>query len=617
MSDRELPDKPRDLSRLALSLATLSLAGFSSVLCAQTLSLAASSRLDFASGNVLGVHPRQTLLFSIAAGIATPIFAALAALSLQLTRGRMLGALHGLGTLCAPLIVAFVVPGLFLDQVAESKPLFYLTVLLAFGFALHELLTQALTVAPAWRIARWYDRLSTIAALRAVPAIALTVCTFGYAIVLGRCAVSHHRLIQDVARDLGVADNVMSNLMHGHFFRAPAQFGTAPGSWLSLHAEYGALLFLPIYLVRPGAETLLWLQVALAALAVVPLYLLVAGRLGRGMALWFGVGYLLWAPLHGALLVGFSWQPAVTLSLFTLYYALDADRRFLGWVAALALLALSEVGALYAFAFGLYCMFSGKRPRAGLALTLIAVAVLVLDPAYFVLDLARAVKLTSVMHALAPLCFLPLFELAIWPLFLPALLLTSIGGTFWPSDVGAYPSSLVWLPACFLGLFCGLQQQRDERPNRARYWAWVVTLSLTQLSHSFDFGALLRADGFGGQSVADNFRMSPWGQKRYDQLMSLVRLIPASASVATTDFLLSHVSNRPDAYVLTRPYGTPEYVLLSSREVNASRAALTATFASHRYRLVGTGFDEFFLFSRGSETPDTRRSLARLGLGPQ
>ncbi len=639
MTNEESPGKPFDMPRLALSLASLSLAGFSSVLFAQTLWLAAPSRFDFASRNVLGVHPRQTLLLAIAGGIVLPLFGAVAALWFHLTRPRLLGALHQVAAFCAPLVVAFLLPGLFLYQVAESKPLFYLTVLLAFGLAFNALLAQAIAVSPKWGIGARLQRLASHSAFRSLPFVVLLAGAAGYAIVLGRYAVLHQRLIQTVGVELGIADNVMSNLMHGHFFRAPAQFGTAAGNYLSQHAEYASVLFLPFYRLRPAAETLLWLQVLLAALAVVPLYSLVAGRLGRGMALWFGAAYLLWAPLHGALLVGFSWQPAVTLLVFTLYYAVDGNRRYLGSVAALVLLSISEVGALYVFALGLHYIVS-KRARLGLGLSVLAAAMIAFNvrwalhgpgatenpelvsamraltsnPAYFVLDLARAVKLTSVMHALAPLCFLPLFELASWPLFIPALLLTSAGSTFWPGEVVSYPSSLVWLPACFLGLLIALQRQRDERPKRSIYWAWVVTLSLTQLCHSFDFGGLLREDGFGGQTAPNNFRMTASGQKRYEQLMALVRRIPPSASVATTNFLLSHVSNRPDAYDLSRPYGAPDFILLSSREVGGIRPSLLASFAKHEYRLVGSGFDEFYLFARGPETPETTRALSLLGL---
>ena len=108
--------------------------------------------------------------------------------------------------------------------------------------------------------------------------------------------------------------------------------------------------------------------------------------------------------------------------------------------------------------------------------------------------------------------------------------------------------------------------------------------------------------------------MTTAGETRYDVWVALGRRIPASASVSTTNVLLSHVSNRPEAYDLSRPYGTPDYILLSSREVGGVRASLLTSFARHEYRLVGSGFDEFYLFARGAETPETTPALRRLGL---
>ena len=469
MTDESLPGKPIDLPRLALSLASLALVGFSLVLLGQMLWLKGDLRTDFVAHNVLGVRPRRALLVAIAGGLAVPTLVTLFVAWLRRKRSGMLGALHRAASFTAPLGLAFLVPGLFIHEVAEAKRLFYLTVLIAFGVALQMLLRGALDVAPKMRSRGIGQRLAAIKALRVVPAVLLAACAVVYALVLGRNAVLHHRLIQTVASDVGIVDNVMANLLKGHVSRAPALFGTLPGSYLSLHAEYGALLFLPFYRLRPGTETLLWLQVVTAALGVVPLYLLVARRLGRRMAFWFGAGYLLLAPLHGALLTGFSWLPAVTLFSLTLYYAVESERRWLLLCSLPILLSISEAGPLNVFAFALFLIVSGKRARLGVGLLSLSVALIVFNvvrslraagaaeppplagalssllenPVYFVLDLARAAKLASVMHALAPLCLLPLFELVTWPLFIPALLFTSASSEFWPLGHLGYGLSLI------------------------------------------------------------------------------------------------------------------------------------------------------------------------------
>src|SRR4051794_22302839 len=110
MTDDSLPGKPIDLPRLALSLARLALVGFSLVLVLQMLWLSATSRAEFALRNVLGVHPRQVLLVSIAGGLALPTLIALLVAWLRRRRAGMLGALHRIATFWGPLGIAFILP---------------------------------------------------------------------------------------------------------------------------------------------------------------------------------------------------------------------------------------------------------------------------------------------------------------------------------------------------------------------------------------------------------------------------------------------------------------------------------------------------------------------------
>jgi len=37
-------------------------------------------------------------------------------------------------------------------------------------------------------------------------------------------------------------------------------------------------------------------------------------------------------------------------------------------------------------------------------------------------------------------------------------------------------------------------------------------------------------------------------------------------------------------------------------------------FRTHQYRLLSTSFDEFYLFQRAGETPETLAAISRLGL---
>jgi len=644
MANHRLRDDPSDLPRLALALAKLALVGFSVVLTCQMAWLSQVQRSDFAEHNTLGQSGRLILLLSLGAGLAIPAGLAMVVIA----RRRAPAAtpvLERLATRLAPLGALFVLPALFLFQIARDKPLYYLVALSAFGLIFNALLARAFALGVGASVVRFSERLrrrplivALLSAPRGAPLVLLLLVAGLCALLLASYGIAHHRLIQDTSEYLGVPDNVMSNLRHGRYFKAPVLFGTTQaGSYLTVHAEYGSLLFALLYGLRPGAETLLWMQAALAGLAAVPLYLLAARRLGRGLAVGVGVAYLLTAPLHGALVVGFSWLHAVTLFSFTLYYAVESERRWLLGLSLLLLMSISELGPLNVFVYGLMLLATRRRARLGALLTFVAmpliafncwllargassgetpallstISALCKNPAFFVWDLARFGNVTAILHALAPLCLLPVFEVACWPLFVPGLIYTSSSTLFWPNNPAGFSSTLVWLPGCFLALVVALSKRRAL--GRGPVLATALALSVTVLSHSYNYGALLRADGFGGISP-DTVRGTLWGQSRYQALLGVLRPIPARASVAATTYLVSFVSNRPDACDLLRACGRPDYLLLSSREVSAVAPQLKDLFATRQYRLLASSFGEFYLFQRAPETPETRAAIGRLGL---
>jgi uncharacterized membrane protein len=649
MANQRLRDDPSDLPRLALALTKLALVGFSVVLTGQMAWLSLAQRTDFAAHNTLGQSGRLILLLSLGMGLVLP--AGLGMLFVARRRAPLATPLlERLATRLAPLGALFMLPALFLSQIARDKPLYYLITLAAFGLTLDALLVRSFALGVGASVRARLQRLrrrpwlhALLNPPRGVPLMLLLLLAALCAYLLARYGIAHHRLLQDTPEYLAVPDNVLSNLRYGRYFKAPVLFGaSAHQSYLTVHAEYGSLLFVPLYSLHPGAETLLCLGAALAGLAAVPLYLLAVRKLGRGLAVWVAAAYLLTAPLHGALLTGFSWLHAVTLFSFTLYYAVESERRWLLALSLLLLLSISEVGPLNVLAFGLSLLASRRKPRLGALLCLLPLPLIVANfwllargaaagetppllftlaafcknPVYFLWDLARVSKLTPIFHALSPLCFLPLFEFACWPLLLPGLLFTSALTQFWPSNTAGYASALIWLPGCFLGLLVALEKRRALGRSRTALAAIVVALSVSVLSHSYNYGALLRADGFGG-IPPETVRATASAHSRYDALLKALRPIPAQASVAATPYLVSFVSNRPDACDLVRGCGRPDYLLLSTREASMVQSQLRELFATHQYRVLLTTFDEFMLFQRAPETEETRAAFARLGLAPQ
>lgn len=635
-----------DLPRLALSLASLGAVGFSLVLCFQLLWMQLAIRTTYALSNVLGAPNRDLLLLTLALGIITlPL---LAVLIDKRRPGTRFEVVHTSATVLAPLALLFVLPGLFLSQVAANKPLFYLVILSAFGLALRALLAASFAACARPLPARWrawleaprFARLRGLRLPMGAWLLSVMGAAAGYAALLTKSALLRHHSLLSPQDELSSANNALANLLHGRGLRVPAHFGTLPGSYASLHADYAALLFAPLYALRPGADALLRLQVVLVALNVVPLFLLAAHLLGQRAAVWASFAFLLLAPLHVAVVYSFSWLPAFCLFSFTFYYAVLARRPWLLAFALPALLASSDAGPVAVFAFGVFLGTSSKRTRLALGLCLVsalifgwntrlalsapgdpsppvfaqALTTLTTNPTYFLWDLARAAKINVILQALAPLALLPLAWLRALPLILPGFAVTSATNEFWPTTEGAYPYAVVWIPGAFLSLLLTLQRLRSVPAQRPLYLASVVTITVTLLGHCWAVGTLLQRDGTGQGNAARTVEPAQAAEHRYAQLSVVLPSIPATGSVVATSYMLPYVSARADAFDARRSYPAPDYILLSSLElVGEARTALEATVARGQYQLLGHA-GEFYAFQRGAETPQTSAALSTLGL---
>src|SRR6188768_2869387 len=158
MAHRRLRDDPSDLPRLALALSTLALVGFSLVLTCQMVWLNVTQRTEFVVRNTLGESGRLILLLSLGAGLVLPAASGL----LLLLRKREAAAtaiLDRLATRLSPLAALFVLPGLFLSQVARDKPLYYLIALATFGLVFSALLARAFKLGISERSAAFFGRL--------------------------------------------------------------------------------------------------------------------------------------------------------------------------------------------------------------------------------------------------------------------------------------------------------------------------------------------------------------------------------------------------------------------------------------------------------------------------
>ena len=218
----------------------------------------------------------------------------------------------------------------------------------------------------------------------------LLVLIAAYALTAGRLALYRHWNLESQALDMGYADQITWNNLHGNFFRftvfrgavgheqgRPLAFGQGadPDSLLAYHVE---LLFLPLavlYLIHAGPETLIVLLTAVLALGALPAYWIAHRQLDhRGAALAFAAMYLLSPATQAANLSDFHIVSMTgAMLLFAWYFLLRGQIWAFVLMAGLCTLAKEEVGLIVGL-MGLYAAFVLRRWLLGSAVAILAFA---------------------------------------------------------------------------------------------------------------------------------------------------------------------------------------------------------------------------------------------------
>lgn len=647
MAEPPLPRGPR----LAISLVTVAVVGFSLTLLGWQLSMDSVLRGKFLYENALGVPLRTGLLLLLLAGAALPF---LSAGFLRLKRGpRIEPGLYRFATLIAPLSLAFWLPILFDWEGAQKNTLMYLIMLSLFVLAERALLARALE---EWRRSRAarpgpVNRLPlTLPGWLGLTLVLLA--GLGYTVYTSYFTILNHRQVATTAFDLGIYDNLMYNAMHGRFFHSPVLFGPGDRNYIAGHAELAMVLFVPFYAIRPHAETMLIMQSVMLGMASLPLYLFARRLLSTAAALLLAVAYLLFAPLHGPHFYDFHWLPIAIFFHFWLYYAIVARKTWLVVLSVLVLFGIREDVPVGLALLGTFLFVTGLRMRLGIVLAITSSIWFVLDkfvlmprmgawwfenlyselfadgrasygavistllsnPVYAVSSFVRDAKLQYGLHMVAPLAFLPLKRVAFILLMIPGAAFTLMTTAYWPTVSISFQYTTHWIPYLFLAAVLGLVAMRYEGSGVSKRRAALIVVSIAILSHSYNFGAILQRDSFKGGFSRISFEMNREAVERYEGLMSLIKMIPQSASVAATEAVNPHISARLDAYAFRYDFGPVDYMLFSSREIAGdSRNVLIEQLTKVPYRLVKK-VGEFYLFRRGSGNGATDAALRELGL---
>ena len=410
---------------------------------------------------------------------------------------------------------------------------------------------------------------------------ALVLSYFGLWVTL---SYLRHASFHSHAYDLGILAQAMWNTVNGRPFTTTVMFEYT-SNLLAHHFSPILLLIAPLYALWPRPETLLAVQTAALASAIIPVYR-IGGRLGGNAAgLALAAAYWLYPAVHYVNLFDFH---EIALAVPFLAFTLDAflaDRPGLGAAfVGLALLTREEVG-IVTVGLGLWLFFRGRRAW-GLGLAAVGAgwaaltigwlapalagtgkyyylrryewlgdsppemaATVLTRPDYVAGGLLTRERLDFLLRLFLPLGLLPLLGPELLVLSLPSfgyLLLSNYREQY---ELANQYSAVVipWLVGA-------------AGAGTARLLTWRVRPPVVLgLLLGAAVGAYL---AYGPGPLGGRFRSQEFALNAHVQVgRELLRLIPRDASVSAQSDLVPHLTDRERLYTFPNLFGA-DYIIV-------------------------------------------------------
>ncbi|MGQ0464287.1 MAG: DUF2079 domain-containing protein [Sporichthyaceae bacterium] len=411
----------------------------------------------------------------------------------------------------------------------------------------------------------------------------------GLFVLYAFASIRRHLRLETTGYDLGIFEQAVRSYASGSWPRSELKGPDFP--ILGDHFSPVLALIAPLYKVFPSPLTLLTVQAALLAVAVVPIAATAQRLLGRNAAIVIGVGYGLSWPIAAA--IGFDFHEiafAVPLLAFCACALLE-ERAVPAVLWALPLVAVKEDLGLTVCAVGVLVAWRLKRRALGAGtvaagLLGFVVAVLVVLPAnnpdgtfaYWknltgggggdesgkgVADLAERVsvglvnpepKAVLILLLLAPTAFVALRS--------PLLLLAAptmawrLMSQRWEYSSLDFHYSAVLMPILFVAFVDGLRRWTGPGSAGRRREALAVCLLVTAV--------MIPSNAF-----AVPFRPSSWDNgQRVSDARALLSEIPDGASVMASNRLAPQLTRRAEVSLFGWPDArpNPEWIVVDNGE---------------------------------------------------
>lgn len=555
--------------------------------------------------NIIRPHGREILLLSM---FAPSILVGLSGI-LYLGIRRYSGAvrLSGVANRLAPLAVAAFIPLLFDWRPWGGQELTFLSMTLLAGLAGQKLIQVSAASPALFPGFNFGSRLNFMSQgiFRRLPLIMIVASVIAYAIYFSYVTIIHHHNILSTSFDLGLEDNILWNLVHGAPIFKNSPMSGPNGSQLGYHATFFAYVIAPVYALVQRPETLLVIQSLFIGATAIPLFLFAARHVRTVFALILALGYLLYPPLHGSNLYDFHYVIFGPFFLCLTLCLLETRRDRWAILSILLTLSIREDVAPGLCIMGGYLLLTGRRPKAGLVVTLvgllyfIGIKFLVMphfagheaftymyqgllpsgekgflgilktvfgNPAYLITNLMDFTKLVYILQLMVPLLFLPLRRPIGLLFMIPGFFFTLLSTGYLPLTQISFQYTAHWTVYLFIATvlnlaWLGQSSSASDHGGPLRQKAWLIALVFSMLACSHQYGAVIQRNTAWGGFGPYHFKTTPEDQKRYQALYELIPLVPPRAKIAGSETVVPHISGRPDAYTLRIGIFDAEWIL--------------------------------------------------------
>jgi uncharacterized membrane protein len=471
--------------------------------------------------------------------------------------------------------------------------------------------------------------------------------------------------------DTAGEDNILWNMSHGGpFFKAAPVLGPV-GSHFRRHATLISYVFVPLYLIRPGAATLLVLQSVVQGLAAIPLFLFARRRIGERAAALVAALYLLHPALQQSNLFEVHYVKFGAFFLWTTLWLLDSGKHRWALLAAFLTLTLREDVATWVILLGLWGLFNGRSPRTSSAIALVGAAYVGIvkfvimpsfghgedeltfmytglipsgkhgfgwvlatalgNPAFTLESLLELNKVVFFLQVLVPIALMPLRRAIGWFALIPGGLFCFLSTHYGPLVDIHFQYSAHLLAFLFPALVLVLEDQErspalqasghasapptDFRERSARRLGALVSLAVATLVCSYQYGAVFQQNTSRGGPLPYKFGWDEEGHVRRRAVDALLQVVPARAKIAASAFTVTQVSARPDAYSLSLGLYDAEWLIAPSEKSEYVGDELARTIEALRSGGFGVVRVEapFFVARRGAPDDLNAELLSRLG----